>query len=615
MSVAIIGAGPRGISVLERLLSRISQRPSTAVTIHLIDPFEPGPGRVWQVEQSPLYLMNTPAYFPTAVPADGGYNGTASFAQWRTEALPDMHDTAYPTRAQYGAYLRATYAQLTAALPDGVQVLWHRALAESVRPLTKQPTKQPGYSVSLGSAGPSLVVDAVVLALGHVPAQLTQEQQTFQVAAASNGLQYYPPAVPVDVTWDAVPDGDAVLIRGLGLNFFDIFAQLTVGRGGRFTETEGAAGAALKYHPSGREPHLLITSRRGVPYRAKSQIDQYYAPAAHIAWLQRFLDETGGEVSFAEDVRPQIERDVATAYYRTLVMNERSPRSLAVAEALPRLEPAWVKVEQAFGNPAEFAAALGSFEALLPEAERFNLAALSWPLEGQDFSTSDELTAAILQHLDADYAAALRGEADPWKMVVAVLNRSRAVVKDLVNDGRFDEASWPGQIRSSFEPLVELLASGPPAHRIAELAAAVRAGVVEFVGPEPEVRVTDEGFAMRSPRVHDDAARARTLIEAMVPGNHLARTDSALIRQLLDDGLARARWPEERGKGSGFDVAPGSLEALNGAGEPSVGLYVLGLQLSSWRWGTAIAAEASPEYASGTQALRDADAIAAHILG
>jgi hypothetical protein len=48
------------------------------------------------------------------------------------------------------------------------------------------------------------------------------------------------------------------------------------------------------------------------------------------------------------------------------------------------------------------------------------------------------------------------------------------------------------------------------------------------------------------------------------------------------------------------------------------GMYVLGLQLSSNQWGTAIAAEAAhpgyPSYRSGQRTLRDADEIAAAIL-
>ena len=53
---------------MERLLARRAHDPqagTTALHIHLIDPFEPGAGHVWRAEQSRLYLMNTQSFFPT----------------------------------------------------------------------------------------------------------------------------------------------------------------------------------------------------------------------------------------------------------------------------------------------------------------------------------------------------------------------------------------------------------------------------------------------------------------------------------------------------------------------------------------------------------------------
>ena len=50
------------------------------------------------------------------------------------------------------------------------------------------------------------------------------------------------------------------------------------------------------------------------------------------------------------------------------------------------------------------------------------------------------------------------------------------------------------------------------------------------------------------------------------------------------------------------------------SGEPQEDLYVLGLQLSSVQWGTAIAAEAGSPARSGARTVRDADDIAAALL-
>src|SRR4051794_31423190 len=60
LTVAIIGAGPRGTSILERLVANAAEcAPDRTIAVHVIDPYPPGGGRIWRSEQSPLLWMNT----------------------------------------------------------------------------------------------------------------------------------------------------------------------------------------------------------------------------------------------------------------------------------------------------------------------------------------------------------------------------------------------------------------------------------------------------------------------------------------------------------------------------------------------------------------------------
>src|SRR6185312_9286087 len=102
---------------------------------------------------------------------------------------------------------------------------------------------------------------------------LNPEQQQLQDAAARHGLHYLAPNVPADVDWGRLPPGRTVLVRGMGLNFFDLMVQVTEGRGGRFVPATD--GEPLTYLPSGKEPRLVAGSRRGTPYRAKARIKSY----------------------------------------------------------------------------------------------------------------------------------------------------------------------------------------------------------------------------------------------------------------------------------------------------------------------------------------------------
>ena len=61
-SLVIVGAGPRGTGVLERIAANAAELvPGTGLDIHLVDPYPPGPGRIWRTEQSPLLWMNSRA--------------------------------------------------------------------------------------------------------------------------------------------------------------------------------------------------------------------------------------------------------------------------------------------------------------------------------------------------------------------------------------------------------------------------------------------------------------------------------------------------------------------------------------------------------------------------
>ncbi|GAB3271369.1 FAD/NAD(P)-binding protein [Sinomonas notoginsengisoli] len=652
LRVAVVGGGPRGASAVERLFAVYAQQTRSAalsprahqvvrLDVTVYDPFRPGPGRVWRTDQPRLFLMNTPSFYPTLIPSEPGLAAPlagSTFDEWRAcqreaiEAgtcalgpeeqaeLKGLESNDFPPRALYGRYLEETWAALVAAAPQGVSV---RHVAAEVARVGRTPH---GFAVTCVNAR-AQEADAVVLALGHVPARLGGDQQALADAAARLGLHYFPPAAPADVEWDALPAGQTILVRGMGLNFFDVMAALTEGRGGRFSE---GAGGRLAYTPSGREPHIVAASRRGVPYRGKAELGAYYAPSVQLRWFTREAAlaprRAGIQPSFDQDLWPLLHRDTLWAYYTTLARVDPG----TVSEGfLARLDDA-LEVE---GPGWETRASQVVHDGVVP-ARRLDLRALGVPLAGWHAHDRADLDARVLEHLDADAAGSAAGEDNPLKMAIAALHRGRAVLKEAVADGGITEASWVSGLRGWFEGLIEGLASGPPAQRIRQLAALVRAGVVSTVGPEPRFSIDRLGlggpaFTAASPWVGGPEVRARWFVEALAPANIVGRAESQLLEGLLADGLVRPRFlagadgvPQAA---SGLDVTLPPYRALDVNGQPVEGLYVLGLQLSAVQWGTAIAAEAHPfaapgearegaPYPSAQRTLRDADAIAQHIL-
>ena len=643
--VAVIGAGPRGLSVVDRLLAhRRASGVQVPLSIELIDPFNPGPGHVWRTGQSRLFLMNTPALFPTVVPAGETVRDLLpspvglSFNQWRemmaagtraADSLPEgdrnelagLGPAGFPSRALYGRYLEWTYEQLRqTAAQDGVQLLHRRTEALGIsRSLPgRAADADDGTLLVELEAREVLAVDAVVLAMGHLPALLSPEQARLQEAAERHGLAYLPPAVPADVDFSRLPAGEPVLIRGLGLNFFDVMAAVTIGRGGRFVPTGQPAGRALRYEPSGREPQLVAASRRGTPYRAKARLDSYIPRSIRLRWLTReaalAFKADGLQPGFDHDLWPLLHRDAVWAYYSTLARVAGEELNGTPEEFLDRLEAALQ-----LPGPEWDAAKEAVLDRYVPSHRKTNLEGLAQPLGRRPFSGAQELDGAVLAYLEEDAAGSAAGEDDPLKMAIGALNAGRSLLKSVVADGGLAEASWLGELRGWFEPLVEGLASGPPPERIEQLAALTRAGVVHFVGPDPRFDVDEARgvFTASSPWVGTEYA-GRTLMEAMMPPNRVDRSVAPLLAGLIRDGLARPKVMMSADGTPvltpGLDVTLPPYRTVSVSGEPVENLYVLGLQLSSVQWGTAIAAEAGSPAAEGSRTLKDADDIAAAVL-
>ena len=636
--VTVIGAGPRGLSVVERLAAR-SAVSGTRVRIDVVDPFPPGPGHVWRTNQSPLYLMNTPSVFPTVIADDGVLPvdpleplRNMSFEHWRLAAVagtiavdPDdaahltrMTPQSYPSRRMYGVYLSWIFRTLQDALPATVQLAVHRAEAVGVH---VREHARHRYDVEI-SGGQNLPADAVVLALGHLDADLRPDQRELVDGAAELGLTYWPPAVPADVHWDDLPAGRTVLVRGMGLNFCDVLAQVTEGRGGIYTQD----GERYVYHPSGREPVIVAGSRRGAPYRSKAVLEGYYAGSLVTRFftldaVRALAGRAQGPLSFETDLYPLIRKDAHWNYYSVLARTAPDAFETDPQEFLARFDAVLGTGDDHPEGPWTSRAERLIASAVVP-GRQLNALRLARPFEGLSFGSHDEYAAALVHHLDRDVHGALAGEDDPLQMAVASLNAARTVLKAVLADLGISDASWTDELRRTFEPFVEGLASGPPVLRNQQLAALARAGVVRFLGPDPQFLVDEEEgrFVASSPWVKDEPFRAEHLVEAMSPPNDVRRNISPLLSAMHREGLVRVRAMETRDgvatmPGTGLDVTRPPYRAVRVDGGVEPGVLVLGLQLSAVQWGVAIAAEAGASAELGARTLADADRIAAAVLG
>lgn len=337
--IGIVGMGPRGLSVLERLCANIPEMlPNWEVEIHVIDPYPAGAGKVWRTSQSRHLLMNTVAsqitvFTDPSVQCEGPHIPGPSLYEWARfitlfginedydetvlEEARQLEPDSYPTRAFYGYYLEWVYKHIVRNHPHNVSV--HPHLCQAVA-LDDAPNGQ--QIIYLDKETTPLIVDAVVLALGHCEVAPTEEVRQLLDFSKKHNLQYIPPANPADVNLDQIKPGEPVILRGLGLNFFDYMALLTIGRGGRFARQNGK----LVYQASGREPQMYAGSRRGIPYHARGENQKGpYGRHDPLILTQDTINQfrnraaKGDGIQFRKEVWPLIAKEVETLYYTTLI--------------------------------------------------------------------------------------------------------------------------------------------------------------------------------------------------------------------------------------------------------------------------------------------------------
>ncbi|MCT4357329.1 FAD/NAD(P)-binding protein [Streptomyces sp. Je 1-79] len=539
-SLVIVGAGPRGTGVLERIAANAPElHDGSGLDIHLVDPYPPGGGRIWRHDQSPLLWMNSQARDVTMF--------TDETVEIAGPALPGptVHEwaggdgQAFVSRRTHSGYLRWVYEKAVAAMPRDVAVHHHphRALRVAGAPADRQ-------TVWLEGVGTPLTADLVILTQGHLDAELDDEQAALAAYAERHGLVHLPPDFTADSDLSRLAPGAPVLVRGFGLAFVDLMVLLTEGRGGRYENGE--------YVPSGREPVLYVGSRRGVPYHAKIG----YPPEGERPPLPRHLgpDEIDGLLArpggfdFRRDVWPLVGKELGFAHYHRLFTAHPE-----------RTRIPWADFDSAYAACPPGAPELDALvAAAVPDpADRLDLAALDRPLTGVRHTDPEALQEHLRGHITADLAR--RG--DPARSPdLAVFHALISVYGQLARLG--DIGAW-------WHGFFSFLASGPPAPRLRNLLPLSRAGVVRFLGADLRVTAVGGKFRAQSSTLPGHVTEARALVEARLPEPTVVGSRDPLLRTLYADGAAAT-------PAGLLAVDPADGRVLDRAGVPHPRRFALG---------------------------------------
>lgn len=556
-SIAIIGAGPRGVVALERLVAAV-QEPGFrgSLTVHLIDPYVHSGGSVWRSDQTETLLMNTRTCDTTMYPDESTAPrfpipaSAQTFAQFCEADGFEIDDFA--PRRQHGRYITAVREQAladAAALP-AIEI---REYEGSVRDIERGDEDEQLLRIEPRDPAAShigIAVDSVIFALGHLPTEVGIRARAFQDYAAAHDLAFAAPANPLDVDYKQFLGREKVAVQGMGLNFYDALGMIVEAAGGRF-EADDTVPHGLRYVPGGQEPVLVVGSRTGMVYRPKPDTGPDL-PKRHrpTVLTDEVIDELSSRlqgIDYEDDVLPLIFHELTDAL-----------------------------ASRGF-TPPEFDDV---------EAELF-------PLGRRAVSTED----AHARTVEVLRTATVRSMREPdgrWLALFRALTAVKDQVNKLAERGAFSTGSYLRDIQGFLRNALASWTSGPPVIRGQQLLALVDAGLVEFTGPGMYI-----GKDVHSGRflVHAGGTSAHLcdgLLMAHLPAVDLEAYTSPLIRSMVRRGdVVNARLatpqPDDAPATGSIEVAE-RLFPVTAAGDAVLDRFFLGVPVTAAQPGSAITA-------------------------
>jgi uncharacterized NAD(P)/FAD-binding protein YdhS len=538
--LVVVGAGPTASSLLERIMANaaelLGERP---LTIHVVDPFPAGQGRVWRPDLSHLLWMNSMAedvtiFTDDTVHCDGPICPGPTLLEW-TRAVDDetlaqvttpavaaeirtITPTTFPSRLVQSAYLAWFRRHVLASAPANIEVIEHLRRAVDVR---DEPDGT--QTVWLDGADEPLVADAVVLALGHLDAGPRDGGVVIDFARGHD-LVHLPAGHTADQDLSVLAPAEDVIALGFGQAFTDLVALVTEGRGGRF---ETAADGHVTYRPSGDEPILHVGSRRGVPYRSKLD----YRLQGPKAPMPKFLDDVAVErllasphpLQFRRDILPLVAKEVGWTYYHEL-FNAHGERTTCEWDAFAE----------------RYSAADGDDEldalvaATVPDpVDRFSIPALDRPLAGLRFDGRRALHDHVSAHVAADVARRTNPAYSADLGAFIGLLWTFGTIGRIGASGKVAPRSRVTELGAWWFSFFMYYASGPPPSRLRQLLALADIGLVRFIGAGTTVETDpiERRFVARSTS-HDDVVVARAYVDARIATASVSRTADAMVARL-----------------------------------------------------------------------------------
>jgi uncharacterized NAD(P)/FAD-binding protein YdhS len=592
--IAIVGMGPRGLTVLERLVANQREHNCGPIEVYVFDPKPPGTG-CHDPDQEGHLLVNTVAgqitqFSDATVLNAGPILRGPSFHEWLTSEYArkgtgsQPHSDGYYSRAAFGRYLHWCYHYLVALAPSNSSITLFRDEVLGMDRVDE--------SWVLRTATGSFWTDYVILATGHT------KPTPRSVSRSAAGAVVIDDPYPIRERLAGLTAGITVGVEGLGLTCMDVIAELTVGRGGRF---QVDAAGRTRYAASGREPKLVAYSRSGLPLTARARNQK----GVSMQYRARFLKldvvralRAQRKLDFRRDIVPLLWADMQYAYYESYL---RRKRETLLSVLMLNQFMAADTVQQRDALVAQY----------IREEDRFQWQSLYDPIPADALRSGATFDIWLRGHIERDLTEAAKGNLDsPIKAACDVVRDLRDNLRAAIDFSGLTEEShrW---LMAEFVPFMNRIAVGPPESRNAELLALIDAGVMRIgFGPGARCEASPQGrLRIVSPRWPERTTPIDVKINARVSMHSPIDDTSSLLRGLLSDGYARLFM------NGGFH--PGGIEVdrhfnvVSGSGKSIHNLWALGIPTEGSKFYTFVV----PRTGVNSTALVDAGRVMLDLLG
>jgi uncharacterized NAD(P)/FAD-binding protein YdhS len=554
INIVIVGLGPRGVTILERLAAILPQSNITQpIKIHIVDKGVPGEG-VHFSHQPDYLLLNTvcsqitlfcdetvkdagaasqgPSLYEWA--RAKGYRITENYAISQQEGRP-IEPNDYLPRALFGKYLQEVAQQFIRECQRYAKVQVHQATAEDVEPMGNDK-----YMIAL-SNNEVIKANHLFITTGHTTNMPNAKDKEFSDLAVKHNninerLKYIDNPYPVETIPKTVDNQTTVAIEGLGLTAFDALAALTIGKGGKFVASNKKGH--LVYVKSGKEPKIVAYSLDNLPLQGrainqKGTTQQYQARFFTRECIDCLRASRGKgdhkQLSFVDDLLPVLKKEIAFCFYTTLLRNQYG------MEAVNNFAKQFIEV-------CENELALQQLlDLTVPKAKQLNWETFFNPMANLTFNSPSEYKVWMINYLENDLDECYLGNVDgPYKAACDVLRDIRDTIRYAVDFSGLTAESHKLFLQK-YNSFMNRISVGPPKERIAQMLALIEAGVLDiFVGPQPEVSFDEDlaQFMVKGGRIRNNLPRyVDVLIKARIHPPLPEVDQSLLMRNCLKKGL------------------------------------------------------------------------------